>query len=138
MKDRALSDPEEIAPLLGESDRAILEAHRAHRCEHLLLLGKTDSCYLVFTKTKGKRFHFAHVHYLSNGPVFARNLDRVRLHLLLSMGTPLVMIDSRLVAGLDIPGSREVNLGVPHIFRSDTLAPEHVDNLYSELILLGL
>jgi len=136
--DRALSDPDEIAPLLNESDRAILEAHRIHRCGHLLLLGNTDACYLIFTKTKGKRFHFAHVHYLSNGTVFARNLDRVRLHLLLSTGTPLVMIDARLVAELKFPHSREVALGVPHIFRSETLAPEQVDNLYSELILLGL
>lgn len=136
--DRAIADPDEIAPLLSHQERAILESHRSHRCGHLLLLGKTDSCYLLFTKTKGKRFPFAHVHYLSNGEVFARNLDRIRLHLLLSMGTPLVMIDARLVAGLKLPHSREVNLGVPHIFRSETLVPEQVDNLYSELILLGL
>ena len=136
--DQALSDPDEIAPLLGDSERAILEAHRSHCCRHLLLLGKADACYLVFTKTKGKRFHFAHVHYLGNGAVFARNLDRIRLHLLLSIGTPLVMIDARFVVGLDLSHSREAILGVPHIFRSETLAPEQVDNLYSELILLGL
>lgn len=136
--DRAFSDPHEIVPLLGEHDRAILEAHRTHRCEHLLLLGKSDACYLVFTKTKGKRYSFAHVHYLSNGAVFRRNLDRVRLHFLLSIGTPLVMIDSRRVAMLELRHSREVSLGVPHIFRSETLVPEQVDSLFSELILLGL
>lgn len=136
--DQAISDPDEIAPLLDSKDRAILEAHRPHRCGHLLIQGKQDYCYLVFTKTKGKRFQFAHVHHLSNGAVFARNLDRVRLHLLLSLGTPLVMIDARLITGLHLPHSREVSLGVPHVFRSERLSPGQVDNLYSELILLGL
>lgn len=132
------SDPDFIAEHVSEADRAVLEAHRPHRCGHLLIHGGGSYCYLIHTKTKGKRYHFSHLHYLSDRDIFLRNLDRIRLRLLCANATPLIMIDSRLVAGLDIPHSREVPLGIPHVYRSATLAPAQIDNLYSELILLGL
>lgn len=132
------SHPNEIAPHLDAANLRLLEAHRSPACGHLLIRAGTDSCYLIFTRTKGKRFHFSHVHYVSNRELFARAIDRIKLHLLRVNRTPLIMIDARLVAGLAIPHSREADLGVPHIFRSTTLAPEQIDNLFSELILLGL
>ena len=134
----ASSDPDFIAEHVSDGQRAILEAHRPHHCGHLLIHGKGGSCYLIHTRTKGKRFHFSHIHYISDPDVFRRNLDRIRLKLLLANGTPLIMIDARLVAGLQIPHSREVALGTPHVYRSSTLQPGEIDNLYSELILLGL
>lgn len=137
--DEAISDPDEIEPLLPPPEREILNGHRLPGCGHLLLRGRAgEQCYLVYTRTMGKRFPFAHVHYLGNPQVFARNLDRVRLHLMLTLRTPLIMIDARLVADVALPNSREVSLSVPHVFRSGSLSAAQIDNLYSELILLNL
>lgn len=137
--EEAISDPDEIEPLLPEAEREILNGHRLPGCGHLLLRSRAGAhCYLVYTRTMGKRFPFAHVHYVGDPRVFARNLDRVRLHLMLTLRTPLIMIDARLVAGVALPNSREVSLSVPHVFRSDSLSAAQIDNLYSELILLNL
>lgn len=135
---RVFTDPEKIAPRLSEAERAILAAHRVAGCGHLLIESRAGSCYLVFTRTRGRKRTFSHLHHVGSPAVFVRLLDRIKLHLLFMNRTPLIMIDARLVAGVEIPHSREVPLGVAHVFRSATLAPEQIDNLYSELILLGL
>jgi hypothetical protein len=135
---RLFTDPAQIAPRLGEAERLILEAHRVPGCGHLLIESRRGSCYLVFTRTRGRRRYFSHLHYIGTPAVFVRFLDRLKLHLLAVNRTPLIMLDARLAAGLDLPHSRVVPLGVPHVFRSSSLTPEQIDNLYSELILLGL
>lgn len=139
LREEAISDPDEIEPRLGPGERKILNDHRVPGCQHLLICGRGgESCYLVYTRTMGRRFPFAHIQYLSNPEIFARNLDRIRLHLLLTLRTPLIMIDARLVAGVSLPKSKEVALSVPHVFRSSTLSAAEIDNLYSELLLLNL
>jgi hypothetical protein len=135
---RVFTDPAKIGPRLDEGERRILEAHRVPGCGHLLIESRGGSCYLVFTRTRGRRRYFSHLHYVGNPPVLVRFLDRLKLHLFTVNRTPLIMLDARLAAGLDLPGSRVVPLGVPHVFRSGSLAPAQIDNLYSELILLGL
>lgn len=135
---RITTRPHAIAQRLKPEDRAIFEAHRPHACRHLVVSRGDDYCYLIFTKTRGKRYHFAHPHFISNRELFVRALDRIKMHLFLATGTPLIMVDERLVSGLEIPHSRSAQLGIPHVYRSATLAPEQIDNIYSELILLGL
>jgi hypothetical protein len=135
---RVFTDPAHIAPRLDEAERRILEAHRVPGCGHLLIEARHGSCYLVFTRTRGRRHYFSHFHYIGAPSIFVRFLDRVKLHLLAVNRTLLIMLDARLAAGLDLPHSRLAPLAVPHVFRSSSLAPEQIDNLYSELILLGL
>ncbi len=135
---RATTDPDAIAARVGPEDRRILEAHRPHSCAHLLVWNGNEYCYVIATRTKGKRCHFAHLHYVSHRDLLPAILDRIKWHLLFALGTPLLMIDARLVADLALPYSREAALAVPHVFRSPTLAPAQIDNAFSELILLGL
>jgi len=132
------SDPARITPRLDQPERRILEAHLVPGCGHLLIETRHGSCYLVFTRTRGRRRYFSHFHYIGAPSIFVRFLDRVKLHLLAVNRTLLIMLDSRLAAGLDLPHSRLAPLGVPHVFRSSSLSPGQIDNLYSELILLGL
>jgi hypothetical protein len=135
---RVLTQIGKIAHWLQGDDECILAAHRLRGCGHLLVLGPDDYCYLVYSKTKGKRVHFAHIHYLSNREVFVRTLDRIKLALYAATRTTLIMLDGRLAEGIDLPFRRDVPLRTPHVYRSGTLAPAPIDNLYSELILLGL
>ena len=124
--------------LLSEEDRAIWHAHRGLACGHLLVHSGDACCYVIHARTRGRRASFAHVHYISHPAVFAEALPQVRRGLFLATGTPLVMIDRRLTTGLRLPGCREAALRVPHVFRSDQLPAEAIDNLYSETLLLGL
>jgi len=135
---RVISDLSKMAHWLQGDDERILRAHRPHACGHLLVLGSDDYCYLVYSKTKGKRTHFSHIHYISNREVFVRALDRIKLALFRVTRTPFLMLDGRLAAGLEVPFRREAVLRTPHVYRSATQAPPPIDNLYSELILLGL
>ena len=135
---RATTDLERMPAILEGSDREVFLAHKPYPCGHLLVHGPDGYCYMIFTKTKGRRASFAHLQYISNRDVFRRALDLIKLRLFLATGTPFVMIDERLVRGMEIPHSREVALGRPYVCRSATLRPEQIDNLYSEMILLGI
>ena len=135
---RVLTEDDKIAHWLEGEDERIRMAHRPHDCGHLLALGEDDYCYVVYSRTKGKRLHFAHIHYLSNREVFIRALDRIKLALFRATRTPLIMLDGRMVAGLDLPLRREVMLHTPHVYRPADQRPAPIDNLYSELILLAL
>ncbi|MEI6351653.1 MAG: hypothetical protein WCP06_11175 [Verrucomicrobiota bacterium] len=135
---RATSNPEKIRRLLNETDRAIFDHHRKHPCGQMLIHNRHEYCHIVFSRTKGRRFHFAQVHHISNLPVFLENLDRVRLRLALGAHAFFVMIDSRLLPEVTPKHSRLVDLGFSQVFKSAHLKPEQIDGLYTESILLNL
>jgi hypothetical protein len=128
---------EKIAPRLHGREAEICAHHRGLRCGHLLVWRGDEYCYVIFTRTRGRRAWFAQVQWISHPQIFAARLGDVRRALLLATGTPLVMIGRRLVEGLALPG-REVALATPAVYRSATLRPADIDNLYSEVLLLGL
>jgi hypothetical protein len=78
------------------------------------------------------------VHHISNPRFFLENLDGVRWRLMAGARAPLIMIDSHLLPPGKIKASRTVEPGIPTVFKSATLGPEQIDNLYTEAILLDL
>lgn len=130
--------PGRLARELGGADALILEHHRQLLCWHLLVTCAAGSCYVVFSKVPGRRVDFAHLHYISDRQIFLEHLDRIRLRMFLASGTPFLLLDARMAAGMDIPHCKEVSLSRPHVFRSPTLQREQIDHLYSELMLLNL
>lgn len=134
----ATTDPRRIRGRLREGDRAIFDHHNLPHCHHLLIDDRHDYCHVVFTRTKGKRFHFARVHHISNPEIFVANLDRVRLLLGLGARAFFVMIDSHMLPPGRLKWSRVAEPGILPVFKSATVAPEQIDNLYTEAILLDL
>ena len=135
---RATTDKNLIAKILKGPDATIFKDHLPLRCGHLLIHSKETYSYAVFTKTKGRKYHFSHVHYISNKPVFFANLNKVRFHLLKANRTLFTMIDSRFAGDVKISRSRLAEWAMPTLYKSATLKPGQIDNLYSELILLHL
>ncbi len=135
---RATTDKNVIARILKEPDATIFKDHLPFRCGHLLIYNNETYAYALFTKTKGRKYHFSHVHYISNMPVFFANLNKVRFHLLRANRALFTMIDSRFVSDAKIPHSRVVEWASATLYKSATLKPGQIDNLYSELILLHL
>jgi len=135
---RATTNPDKIRQRLDENDRALFEHHRPHPCGNLLIYNRDEYCHVIFTRIKGRRFGFAYIHHISNFPVFAKNLDRVRFRVALAAGVPFVMVDTRYLQGMIPKFSRAVTIGHMPIYKSDRLKPEQIDTLYSEAILLNL
>ncbi len=136
---RVTTDPRKIPALLNEQDRMIWRDHQAHPCRHLVVHDRSGRyCYVVSTRTKGRRYFFSHVHYLSDAGVFVEALERVRPALCLQNRAMLTMIEQRFLAGRHVPQSKIAEMPTPRIFFSSTLAAGQIDNLYSELVVLGL
>jgi len=135
---RATTNPKKIAGRLDPEDRNLFQHHLPHQCRHLLVYGGSEYCYVIFTRMKGRRFWFANVHYISNKALFLRDLDRIRLRLCLAARAPLVMVPSRFLGNQPIPRSKTAALPNPKLYRSATVAPAEIDNLYTEMILLDI
>ena len=135
---RATTDPRKIRERLDAGDRDLFDHHRPLPCGHLLIHNRREYCYIVFSRIKGLRHYFANIHHISNPPVFVRNLDRVRLRVGLAARALFVMIEARLLPGINPRLSRRIQLGHPQVYKSERLKPEQIDGLYTEGLLLNL
>jgi len=123
--------------LQGEQLR-LFNDHSGYQCSHLLAEVEDKSCYLVFTRLKRKNMPYAHIHYISDLAVFARNDAAIRKAILAASRAFYILIDSRLAKGVRLPLSFSLPFRAPKLFLSATLRPDQIDNLYSEIVLMNL
>ena len=135
---RVTRDPARIADLLDGPERAVFLQHREQVCQHLLIYGKSARCYIAFTRTSGRRVSFSHVHHIGHLDLFLAALNLVKLELYRANRTFFTMIEERFLRGQPIAGSRPAALKAPRLFRSARLRPEQIDNLHSEMVVLGV
>jgi len=137
---RSTTNPQRIAAQLDAPLRETFKHHRFTPCKALLLSQRKGArqCLVLFTRTRGRRYAFARVHYLSDPAFFAENTDLIRLRLGLAARSLLVMIDERMLAGRSLKHCKIAEMSAPSVFRSSSLSAGQIDNLYSELVLLGL
>ena len=95
-------------------------------------------CYLVFASRRHRKYGFempySHVHYISNPDVFIRHLNRIKLYFLKTFGSWFLAVDERLIAHRAVGFSTVHRLTTPRYYRSRDLAPDQIDNLYTELV----
>ena len=134
---RISSEPTEIASVLMGPERRIYDDHRAARAaRHLLLLSGDESCYVVFRKDSRKRIRaFASILYVGNKPLFQQMIRPLGGHLLLHHGALATLLENRVVGGAP-RGAIALSRSRPKMFKSDTLTPDQIDYLYSELTCL--
>lgn len=132
------ANPEVIATELRGEPREFFCHLRAAHCEQLLVRYRGARCHVIYTRTKGLRFHFSRIHYISNHEVFHACIDHIRWRMAVASRTLLLAIGARLLRGKIPPMSRETPLVQVAVYRSKTLRPEQIDNLYTELVLLPL
>jgi len=131
-----LTDPDAIAPLLGDTDRKLLEDHRPYACGHLLVRHSRDgrSCYCIHTTITRNSLRFSHIQYLSDAAVFLEAVDAVGNRLFDRRKTIFMKVDSRLLGRHHAVHSIPLKIDAPRMYRSDHLRPDQVDNLYTELV----
>ena len=135
---RATRDPARIAELLDGPERTAFEQHRAQMCQHLLIYGKSARCYIAFTHIPGRRVTFSQVHHIGHLDLFLAALNLVKFELYRANRTFFTMIEERFLRGHPIAASRPAGLKAPRLFRSTHLRPEQIDNLHSEMVVLGV
>lgn len=138
MRHRCTSDAGRIASVLPAGEREVFQHQQPHAARHLLVT-RSDGrrCLVTFSTARGARYPLAHVHALSDPEVFAGASAWVRWRIMLAARAVAVAVDARLLGDRSPAASREIAISRKAVFRSARLAPEQIDSLYSELVLLG-
>jgi hypothetical protein len=132
-------DKIQIKKILKEQDtKLLLDHYRYHHVHHLLAYSDNRHCYLIFTIVKNRRVPYCYILYINNIELFSIYSYKIRSEISKIGRTPLVLVDSRLVKDITLPFSYNLPLRFPKLYRSSSLRPEQIDNLYSELPLLNV
>jgi hypothetical protein len=126
-----------IAERLDADERRLLADHTAYNhCRHLLVEAKGQRCYVVYTCISRAPLRYGYIQHISNLPLFAQYNLAIRQQIAQTAAARLVVVDARLVQGVNLPLCWDLPVEVIRLYRSTRLKPEQIDNLYSELIAL--
>jgi hypothetical protein len=137
-----VTDQGKIAEILDPDNLKIFRDHSHYNCGHLVAQDKRGYSYIIYTKKLYRKYNcdisYAHIHYISDRSAFLRGLNKIKLYFLKSRKCLFLAVDERLIGNATIPYSKAYQLKIPRMYKSDVLSREQIDNLYSELVVLGL
>lgn len=135
-KARILTKPSDIETVLSSQQRRIYDDHRPFDCRQQVLVDNDGYSYVVTKRKffKGK-LPYSMVLYCSNKELFGKHLEQFKLSTILRDRTLGLIVEPRYL--LSAPRGA-IKLQRPTFYRSGQLSPEHIDGLYSELVLLPL
>jgi hypothetical protein len=137
-----VSDQSKIAAILDPVNLKIFMDHSHYNCGHLVIQDKYGYSYIIYTRKRYRKYNFdfsyAQIHYISDRSAFLRSLNKIKSYFLKSRKYFFLAVDERLIGNATIPYSKVYQLKVPRMYKSEVLSCEQVDNLYSELVVLGL
>jgi hypothetical protein len=137
-----VSDQSKIAEILDPVNLKIFIDHSHYNCGHLIIKDKYGYSYIIYTRKRYRKynydFSYAQILYISDRSAFLRRINKIKSYFLKSLKYFFLAVDERLIGDATIPYSRVYRLKVPRMYKSDVLSREQVDNLYSELVVLGL
>jgi hypothetical protein len=137
-RDVISSDPALIARTLTGGELQLYQDHAATRAaRHLVLIKNDEWCYVIFRKDRRKQLPlFVSVLYVSNPALFRRMVRPLCRHMLLHHGAAATLAEHRIIGyrprfGVTLPSPRR------KMFRSASLEPSQIDDLYSELVCVA-
>ena len=133
-----VTDPRLIESQLTDDDKKIFANHSLSSCCHLLLTRPREEnyCYLLYTRIRKKGLHFTQICFISDKDLFSKSFARLKWLFLRQNRTVFTIVDKRLVTDCKLGLGFDYTLRRPRLYRSDTLQPEEIDNLYNEILLL--
>ncbi len=131
---RISSDPTVIEGTLAGAELELYRDHaRALAVHHHVLLQGKESCYIMYREFRHRdRPLYAVLLHVSNRELFHRALLPLTRHLLLRHGLIATLGELRIIGQ-----KPRLSFGLnawPKMYRSASLEPEQIDNLYSELV----
>ena len=135
---QVISEPQEIGQTLSGRDLKIYRDHAAAAAvRHVVLVEDGAACYVMFRKTRRKNLPlFASILYVGNRELFRNLAKYVFRHLLLRHGIAATLVELRVIGYRPKP-SFMLKSPRPKMYRSATLRPDQIDDLYSELTCLA-
>jgi hypothetical protein len=124
--------------LLGVKEKRIYFDHKPYGCLHVLIKSNIGDCYLVMSRFKKQNKPFLVVRYLGDIDVFLSCSGGILLKMLLRLKAAYIQCDKRLLRGKRFGFTSFRKAEVEKVYRSNSIGPYDIDNLYSELILLGI
>jgi acetoacetyl-CoA synthetase len=117
--------------------------HQLPHNHHILLRTPADDCYVMMNRTlktiRGSlRLPFARVHYIGAPDIFVRHLEKLVLRVAASFKIVAMIVDDRMLHGA-APWHSFMRPGGERkaAFRSERLAADDIDGLYTEAVLLN-
>jgi len=127
------ADPAAIERTLAGTELKLYQDHaQALAVSHMVLLRGPDSCYVMYRETCAKSVPLAEIVYVSDRKLFHRAILPLTRHLLvhhrlLATRAELRIIGRRPALSFKAAPSRK-------LYRSASLEPDQIDDLYSELV----
>jgi hypothetical protein len=135
---RVISDRTAIERMLTAPELQIYRDHQQAKAAHHVLMDQGgEQCYAIFRRDRRKNLPlFASVLYVSNPTLFRRIAKVLARHLLLRHGVIMTLVELRVSGGPPV-GSFLLRSSRPKMYKSDSLSPDQIDNLYSELVCVA-
>lgn len=135
LRTRISADPEKIERALVGTELDLYRDHaQAAAVHHLMLFRGNESCYIMFRRVTRKNLPvFAAILYVNNSELFRKAVVPLTRYLLIHHHVLATLAELRIVACRPRP-SFMLATARPKMYRSDTLQPAQIDDLYSELV----
>lgn len=132
---RISADPKVIESTLAGAELELYRDHaRAAAVHHVILSRSNDSCYVMFRKVTRKDLPvFAAILHVSNPELFRRAILPLTCYLLVHHRVLATLAELRIVKYRPLPAVM-LPSPRPKMYRSVTLEPTQIDDLYSELV----
>jgi hypothetical protein len=132
---RISADPEVIEGTLAGMELELFRDHaQALAVRHIVALGGYDSCYVMYREGDAKGVPLAEIVYVSNPELFHRAILPLTRHLLVRHRLLATRAELRIIGPRPALSFR-ANPS-PKLYRSASLAPDQIDDLYSELVCI--
>jgi hypothetical protein len=138
-----LTEARAVEDALDGERLRLFRDHQLRHNHHVLLRTPAGDCYMMMNRTfktivGNVRLPFARVHHISVPEIFVRHLEKLGVRVAMSLKVAAMIVDGRMLRGV-VPwhsfmrpgGERKV------AFRSERLAAEDIDGLYTEVVLLN-
>ena len=130
---RISADPDVIGSTLAGTELELYRDHaQALAARHVVLVRGQDSCYVMYREARHRGVPYARILHVSNPELFHRAMSPLTRHLLIRHRLLATMAELRFI-GHRPPLSLKVT-SPPKMYRSDSLEPGQIDDLYSELV----
>jgi hypothetical protein len=130
---RISDEPDVIERTLAGAELELYHDHaRALAVHHHVLIRGRDSCYLMYREARYQGLPYAVLLHVSNPGLFHRALRPLTRHLLLRHRLVATLGELRIIGPQPRLSARRN--ASPKMYRSASLEPGQIDNLYSELV----
>jgi hypothetical protein len=127
------ADPDVIEGTLAGAELELYRDHaQALAGRHIVLLRGTDSCYVMYREMRIKGVPLAVILHVSDPQLFHRAMLPLTRHLLVRHRLLATLAELRIIGRRPPPSFKVTSW--PKLYRSASLKPDQIDDLYSELV----